>query len=99
MPQTLTSGGGGGGGILRHVLSGKSKKTRPYRRKEYRITVRSVKKDAPDPKQYARALIQLAAEQQGLTEAWARPELDALLAKFGGDSRVRDTEVGTDPRK
>lgn len=63
------------------------------------LTVRSVVKPKPDPKLYAWALIQLAMERQGLAPTWTRPELDALLSKFGSDGRVGDTKPGTEPRK
>lgn len=78
-------------------MSRKSKKTRTYRKKDRYITVRSVKKDPPDPALYARALLQLAMERHGLTPTWARPELDALLAEYGGDGRVGDAKASTKP--
>jgi hypothetical protein len=88
-----------GGAILRDVLRSKSRKTRPYRKREHHITVRSVKKDPPDPALYVRAILGLAMERHGLTPTWTRPELDALLAEYGSDGRVGDTKPSTDPRK
>ena len=66
---------------------------------ERTVMVRSVVKPKPDPKLYARALIQLAMERQGLTPTWARPELDTLSAEYGSDSRVGDSKPGAEPRK
>lgn len=64
------------------------------------ISVRSLKKkDSPDLKLYARAILGLAMERHGLTPTWTRPELDALLAEYGSDGRVGDTKLRTDPRK
>jgi hypothetical protein len=41
---------------------------------------------------------EFAMERQGSAPTWTRPELDALLAQFGSDGGVRDTELGADPR-
>jgi hypothetical protein len=38
-------------------------------------------------------------ERQGLTPSWARPQLNPMLFERGGDGRVSDAEMGTDPRK
>jgi hypothetical protein len=40
-----------------------------------------------------------AMEQRGLTPSWARPELDALPPKRGGDGRVGDALPGAKPRE
>src|SRR5262245_21108698 len=36
-------------------------------------------------------------DQRGLTPSWARPQSDALSSQSGGDSRVGDPVVGSDP--
>jgi hypothetical protein len=38
-------------------------------------------------------------ESGGLTPSRARPELDSLSPKRGGDGRVGDAEAGAKPRK
>ena len=49
------------------------------------ITVRAVVKPVPDPDRYAKAILALAMERQGLTPSRARSELNAVPAQRARD--------------
>jgi hypothetical protein len=58
------------------------------------IAVRSIVKPKPDAERYARTVLAVAMERQGLTPPWARPQVDSLPSKRSSNGCLGNTEVG-----
>ena len=68
-------------------------------RKGRGIAVGVVVKPKPDLEGYAKVILTLAMNREGLTPSWARPQIDPLPPKRDSDGRVRDTKAGAKPRE